>query len=407
MTQTIPSQRPNWIEIHLDNLAHNISIFRQRIPAHCKILLPVKADSYGHGSLACSWAAAHAGVDWLGVAHLFEGVLLRQYGIRIPILILGTVTPEDFPSLVEFALTPSIANSELALAFDKWLETQGLVHQAHLKVDTGMHRFGFQSTDLQEITSILRCSHLRFTGMFSHLATADMPGHEATPVQIGRFTTLVKQLQNLGLRPSLCHLANSAGVLKHPDCCYDMVRPGIALYGYNPMGAQPSLWPLRPVMRMRTTIRQIRTVPQGESVSYGQYWTAPRATRVATVAIGYGDGYMRGEVNQGWMFVRGKPCPILGRVCMDATMINVDDVPEAQVGDPVDAIHGELDPRISLEGIAERCHTISYEIATRVARRLYRLYHWQGQVLRWDELRAKLHIPDFQEKPDFLSSLPH
>lgn len=397
-------QRPNWIEINLDALAHNIQLFRSRVPPGTAILLPVKADAYGHGSLACSWAAIHSGIDWLGVAHLFEGVLLRQYGIPTPILVLGSITPEDFPSLVEYALTPSFSETSTAIAFEHWLQQRGISWKAHLKVDTGMHRFGVQSIDTDTIRKLLQFRHLRFQGLFSHLATADIPGHPMTKEQLGRFSHLVETLRSEGICPPLCHILNSAGVLNHPDACYDMVRPGIALYGYNPMGETPGVAGLQPVMRMKATIRQIREIPTGESVSYGQLWTATRPTKVATIAIGYGDGYMRGEVNQGWMLVHGRACPILGRVCMDATMIDISEVPEAAVGDTVDAIHGEADPRISLESIAMRCHTISYEIATRVARRLYRKYHWHKKLLRWDELRIELGIPDFQDRPETPSS---
>lgn len=393
-------QRPNWIEIQLDGLAENIRNIRSRIPPQGKLLFPVKADAYGHGSLACSWAAVHCGVDYLGVAHLFEAVLLRQYGIPIPILVLGTVSPEDFPQIVQYSITPSFADVSTLLAFDHWLAHQGLHWRAHLKIDTGMHRFGITYTDTETIRQVLQLKHLSFEGIFSHLATADMPCHSMTQVQASRFDALVQHLQSLGLRPPLCHLANSAAVLTGVGTHYDMVRPGIALYGYNPFGESPGAWGLKPVMLMKATIRQIREVATGESISYGQYWTANRPTRVATVAIGYGDGYMRGEVNQGHMLWNGRLCPILGRVCMDATMIDLSDAEEARVGDVVDVIHGELDERISLEALASRCHTISYEIATRVARRLYRKYHWQGKLLRWDELREQLGVPEYQEIPD-------
>ena len=405
MQSTDPSQlqRPNWIEINLDGLRDNIAFIRSQLPTGTRILLPVKADAYGHGSLACSWAAVRSGIDWLGVAHLFEGMLLRQYGIPVPILVLGTVIPTDFPLILQYSLTPSFADAETALEFDHWLGQNGQTWNYHLKVDTGMHRFGVASSDLDQVRKLLTLPNLRAEGMFSHLATADMPGHPMTAVQIERYANLVSRLEADGLRPPICHLANSAGALQHPECAYDMVRPGIALYGYNPMGTHPAPWGIIPLMRMKASIRQIRTVPAGESISYGQYWTALQPTRVATVAIGYGDGYMRGEVNQGFMFVRGQACPILGRVCMDATMIDVSHLPEAERGDTVEVIHGELDTRISLESIASRCHTISYEIATRVARRLYRRYHWNGRILRWDELRAELGIPDFQERPDLQS----
>ncbi len=391
--------RPNWIEINLDSLAHNIQVVREKIPPGTKILLPVKADAYGHGSLACSYAAEFCGVDFLGVAHMAEGILLRQYGIGIDILILGPCIPEDFPYLVEFRLTPSVSDEKTALLFDDYLRENDVTAKAHLKIDTGMNRYGIAANCPDTIQKLLRLSHLKFEGIFTHFATADFPDHPNTKKQTQAFQKLLTTLESAGLKPPLIHAANSAATFTHPETHFNLVRPGIALYGYNPMGNFPTEFPLKPLMKMKATIRMIHDVETGESVSYGSFWTASKKTRVATVAIGYGDGYLRGNYNEGVMFLRGKLCPILGRVCMDATMIDVSEIPEAAVGDTVDVIDGEAHECISMEAIAEMHRTIPYEIACRVARRLYRKYHWRGKNYRWDDLKKEFQIPEFKEYP--------
>lgn len=393
--------RPNWIEIDLDALKRNLALIRSKIPSGTKVLLPVKADAYGHGSLALSWAAVHAGIDFFGVAHLFEGILLRQYGIKTPVLVLGPCVPEDFPYLVEFGLTPSLSHPDTARAFSEYLVSRGLSHRFHLKIDTGMHRFGVAADDLATIREMLALPGIEAEGMYTHMATADMPGHASTDVQIARFSQLADTLAAEGKRPPICHLANSAATLLHGDKLhFDMVRPGVALYGYNPMGIHPCEWPLSPVMALRSTIRTIHEVPAGEGVSYGHWWVAERPTKVAAVAIGYGDGYLRGEYNKGMVLIRGVACPILGRVCMDATMVDVSALPDVRIGETVDCIDGNLDSRISMETLASEHRTISYEITCRVARRLYRLYRWKGRTMRWDDLRNELGVPDFVEYPE-------
>ena len=286
--------RPNWIEINLDALCNNIQFIRSQIPANTKILLPVKADSYGHGSLACSFAAKFGGADYLGVAHISEGMLLRQYGMDLPILVLGPCTPADFAYFVEFQLTAAITDIRTAMSFDQFLRDTGTTCKAHLAIDTGMNRYGFDAEDFNNIRAALSLKNLKFEGMFTHLATADMPGNPKTQIQIQRFARLVDVLEAEGLRPEICHCSSSAGTLLHPESHFDMVRPGLALYGYNCMGATPSPWPIKPVMRIKATIRHIHDVKPGETVSYGGYWMAQQPTRIATVAIGYGDGYLRG-----------------------------------------------------------------------------------------------------------------
>lgn len=393
--------RPNWIEINLDALRQNVEFIRSIIPKHTKVFMPVKADAYGHGSLACSYAAVLAGVDYLGVAHMTEGILLRQYGVKAPILVLGPCIPADFPYLAEFGLTASISDEKTALLFDEYLAKSGDSAKAHLQVDTGMHRFGIRSDNFDSIRKILSQKHLEIEGMYTHLATADMPGNPNTSRQIDKFSRLVDVLLASGLRPKICHCSSSAGSLTHPESHFDMVRPGLALYGYNPMGNTPAPWPIKPMMTIKSTVRWLHEVHAGESVSYGQYWTAQQNTKVASVAIGYGDGYLRGEYNKGFVLIRGEICPILGRVCMDAIMVDVSHIPDVQIGETVDVVNGEADFRISMESVADEHHTIPYEISVRVARRLYRKYIWKNRLLRWDDLKTELGFEEFTEHPSF------
>jgi alanine racemase len=371
---------PNWIEIDLDNLQSNICYARSLLPAYVKLLLPVKADAYGHGSLAVSFAAIEAGVDFLGVAHLFEGVALRKNGVKARILVLGPCYESDFPFLLKYNLTPSIQDFETAarLSVSQF--------KIHIQIDSGMHRFGIKHSNFEEVRKICELPNLEIEGIYSHLATADMQEHSAVDMQLSRFDELVKKLEDIGKKPPICHIANSpATLLFTGKTHYDMVRPGIALYGYDPTGEFPSRFPIKPVLRLRSTVRALRNVEAGEGISYGHFFVAKENMRVATVAIGYGDGYLRGEPNEGVIFIGGKACPILGRVCMDACMVDVSEVPEVKIGDIAECINGEFSGQISVEAFAKEHNTISYEITTRMARRLYRVYRYKEKMMGWDD----------------------
>jgi len=383
---------PNWIEIDLDNLQSNIRYVRGLLPDYVKLLLPVKADAYGHGSLAISFAAMEVGVDFLGVAHLFEGVALRKNGVKARILILGPCHESDIPLLLKYDLTPSIPNFETAA------KLSGSQIKIHIQIDTGMHRFGVKHSNFEEIKKICELPNLEIEGIYSHLATADMQGHPAMEKQLERFDNLLKELEKAGKRPPLCHIANSpATLLFASKTHYDMVRPGIAIYGYDPTGEFPSKFPIKPVLKLRSTVRALRDVEAGEGISYGHFFVAKKALRVATVAVGYGDGYLRGEPSKGVIFIQGKACPILGRVCMDACMVDVSEIPEVKIGDIAECINGEFSEQISVEAFAKEHNTISYEITTRMARRLYRIYCYKGKVNGWNEVKKELGVEILQE----------
>jgi len=374
---------PNWIEINLDNLQSNIRYVKSLLPAGVKLLLPVKADAYGHGSLAISLAAIDAGIDFLGVAHLFEGVALRKNNINSRVLILGPSTETEFPSLLKYNLTPTIQDYETAKKLSDFLSNNSPL-KVHMKIDTGMCRFGTRYNNFDEVKKICELPNLEIEGMYSHLATADMPDHSIMEKQLERFGELIKKLGNK--RPPLCHIANSAATFLFPNKThYDMVRPGVALYGYDPIGEFPSRFPIKPVLKLRSTVRSLREVEAGEGISYGHFFTAKKNMRVATVAIGYGDGYLRGEPNKGVIFIHGKACPILGRVCMDACMVDASEIPNVKIGDEAECINGEFSAQISVEAFAAEHKTIPYEITTRMARRLYRIYRYKGKTSGWHD----------------------
>lgn len=401
-------QRPNWIEINLDALAANLKRFRDLTRSEVKILLPVKADAYGHGSLACSFAAQKFGADYLGVAHVFEGILLRQYGITLPILVLGPALQEDFVEYTNYSLIPTLSSAKTIEQWGAWAQQNHdkNIPAVHIKIDSGMHRYGLCVEDHQEISELLQTPGLRVEGLFSHFATADDPNSHAAKRQLRLFSDLIQFLEKKNLRPSIVHMANSAATLNFPESHFDMIRPGIGLYGYNPMGSSTAPHGLTPMLSMKATIRQIHEVPAGGKVSYGHTWEAKESTALASVAIGYGDGYPRGEEDSGVMGYGNTLFPVAGRICMDTTMIDLGrkDVStnptgenHLQTGDTISVIDGSVSPRLSLEALAERHHTISYEIACRIARRLYRYYWWEGKKLRWDELRPILGVGDFSE----------
>jgi len=305
------------------------------------------------------------------------------------ILILGPCLEGDFPFLIKHNLTPSIQNLESAKALNSELSKQNSKLKIHIQIDTGMHRFGIKYDNFEEVKKICELPNIEVEGMYSHLATADMPEHPAMKIQLDRFEQLVKNLENAGVRPPLCHIANSpATFLFAEKTHYNMVRPGVALYGYDPLGELPSRFPIKPVLRLRSTVRALRQVEAGDGVSYGHFFKAEKNMLVATVAIGYGDGYLRGEPNKGVVFVNGKACPILGRVCMDACMIDVSGIPDVKIGDIAECINGEFSEQISVEAFAAEHKTIPYEITTRMARRLYRLYRYKGKTCGWHELRT-------------------
>lgn len=374
--QTEVHMRPTHIEIDLSAIRHNLDEVRQAVGPERKILAPVKANAYGHGMLPVARAALEAGASMLGVAYLDEGIALRQAGIAAPVLIFGSELPEGAPEIVRWGLTATLCTYELARALSEAAMRLRRNAVVHIKVDTGMGRIGLK---VEEIRSFLqRISELPgvvVEGIYTHFATADGTGDgEFVLAQMEHFRRVVGQLRREGLNLPVAHAANSAAVLRYPSAHLDMVRPGIMIYGLEPFPGASYLAHLRPALTLKSRIVFLKEVPPGVSVGYGRTFVAGRRTKIATVPIGYGDGYPRALSNRGKALVRGKRTRIVGNICMDQLMLDVTHIEDARVGDEVVLIGEQGEERITAGELASLAGTINYEIVTALNGRIPRVY---------------------------------
>lgn len=360
--------RPTWAEIDLDSLIHNFNLVKGLAGPGVAILSVVKADAYGHGAVEVAGALAEAGTEMLGVASVEEAVELRDYGIELPILLLGGIRPQEAGVVVEHSLTPCVYSLDVARALDSESERVGTRSPYHLKIDTGMTRLGVSPEEAGAFAGELKeLDNIYMEGLLTHLSSAFLDDPAYTRAQIAAFASLADVMRQKGFTPRYLHAASSAALARFPESRMDLVRPGIMLYGQG--GGFVS--GLRPVMRLKTSIIQIKKVPRGTHVSYGGTYVTGRPTVIATLPIGYADGYMRRLSNTGSVSVRGRLAPVTGAVCMDLTMIDVTDVPGASVGDEV-VLFG--DERVSAEDVALWAGTISYEILSTTGKRVPRRY---------------------------------
>ncbi len=367
----IPSHAPR-LEIDLDAIKRNLELVRSRIPAATRILVPVKADAYGHGSHAVGSYVLEHGADRLGVARPGEAVSLRDRGVSGPIQVLEPFYPADAGTYFDHALIPTVASLSAAKALSKECERRNKSLTAHIKVDTGMSRIGFHwERQRAELVEALELRGIHWEGIFTHFARADEPV-ASTAEQARRFHDVLTRLEELGVRPEIAHACNSAGTFLQPASHLQMVRPGICSYGYNPAPDMMTDLPLSPALRLMAAVRHLQWVEAGEEVSYGGIWTAPRRSLIATIPIGYGDGFSRQQ--KGALFsVGGRLVSQVGRICMDLCMADVTDVPGVEVGDAVRVIDERI-PELTVDAVAARQGTISYELVCALGRRLPRLY---------------------------------
>ena len=402
--------RSTWAEVDLNRLTDNLKEFRGVLPDHVRIMAVIKADGYGHGAYEVARAALREGAFMLGVASLEEGVELRRKGISAPVLVLGYTDPGKSGALIEFDLTPTIFHWETALAIAEKARSEGKSLPVHVKVDTGMGRIGLR-TPAEVISFLERLSALegiRIEGLFTHFATADEPEDEPEnenenkdsfmQEQLRKFTEICREAENKGMHIPLKHAANSAAAIAYPQSHLDMVRIGIGMYGYYP-SREIRLFPsknlsqrispddnqpseglsgekvkLTPVLSLKTKIIFLKKIAPGTPVSYGRTFTAQKETLVATVPLGYGDGYSRQFSNNGVMLVRGREAPVVGRVCMDMTMLDVGGIPGVSEGDEVVVYGKQHDREITVEQAAHRLGTISYELLCNISSRIPRVY---------------------------------
>jgi alanine racemase len=355
--------RPTWAEVDLSVLESNIRRLRSRVGRGVKLLFVVKANAYGHGAVACAKRAQKARLaDWLGVSSVEEGVTLRESGVKLPILVLGSLYPfESFLAGVEHRLTPTVASVEAARRLAQAARQLGRAVDCHLKVDTGMGRIGMSPAALEEAVRFLSLEpRVRVQGVYTHLACAESDA-AYTRAQLKRFKSVLPLVSS-----PLVHSANSAAALKYPESRFDMVRPGLACYGLYPG--------FSPVLSLKSKIVFLKTVPKGAAVSYGATWRARGRRRLATIPVGYADGLPRRLSNKGEVLIGGKRCPIVGAVTMDMLMVDATGAPSARVGDDVVLLGRQGREEITAGELAKTLGTIPYEITTAISSRVPRVF---------------------------------
>lgn len=364
----------------LDNIRYNLAGIRARVGTSRLILAAVKANAYGHGAVAVSRMLERTqSADWLGVATVGEGIELRAAGITLPILKLSHVrTQAEARAALEHQLTlPVVDEDSIRLVADT-ARHHGVVAPVHLKVDTGMRRIGCEPEQAVHLVHLVdSIPELQLEGMFSHLPTSDSPaGAEFTKAQIALFATTADTIEAIRGRIPLKHLANSGAVLGHPGSWFDMVRPGVMIYGNYPDPESSRTVDLRPGIRLSTAVSFVKCVPAGETVGYGRTWVSDRDSWIATLPVGYADGYSRLLSNRGRVLIKGRSYPLAGRVCMDQCMVDLgpadSDNPPARVGDEAILIGASGTEQITVQEIADRMHTITYEVTCLIGGRVTR-----------------------------------
>lgn len=366
--------RPNWAEIDLSALRWNFRQARRLAGPRRRVLAVVKANAYGHGAALCAPVLAAAGADQFGVASVEEGRELRQAGIRRPIVVFGLLQPQEAAEAVGLGLEPTVVFKSQALALARAARKQRKSVSIHLKVDTGMGRIGLEPGEASEFLAWLRGqSGLRLAGVFTHFAHADGRDRRLLRRQWRLLGEAADAAHRLGWRGYQVHAANSAAVIEAPETHADMVRPGIMLYGLPPAERFKRRVSLRPVLRWVTRIIQVKQVPAGTGLSYGHTFTTRRPSRIATLPVGYADGFSRAWSNRGQVLVAGRACPIVGRVCMDMCLADVTDAGPVAAGEEAVLIGRQGRRALSADDLAADLKTISYEVLCAIGPRVPRI----------------------------------
>ncbi len=367
--------RPTQAYVDTQALKDNLTAIRSLLAPHVKCMAIIKADAYGHGMVQTAHAALEAGADYLGVAIIEEGALLRQAGIRAPILVLGGLLPEQTDAAVENELDLTVFSESILHALEKSAAKLNKNCNVHIKIDTGMNRIGIKDPAVFDalLDVFERSSFLTFRGIYTHFATSEIEDKTFTFEQAECLQKYVRTAQARGFSP-IVHAANSGAILDLPQLHFDMVRAGICLYGYDPAPKTPRPITLKPVMSWKTQIVHIKELQPGDTVSYGRTFTAQHPMRIATLPVGYGDGYKRCLSNKAYVLIRGRRAPVIGTVCMDQIMCDVTDIQDAAVGDPVVLLGTQGNERIDADDMADWAGTISYEILLSISPRVPRRY---------------------------------
>lgn len=386
MMNDLIRQRPVWAEINLDNLAHNMREVRRVTDENSLVTAVVKADAYGHGSVVVSDTFLKNGADRLAVATLSEAIELRKAGIKAPILILGYTPDSQHTLAMEYDIIETIYTLESAKVLSQMAVQNNRKVKIHLKVDSGMGRIGFLPNEesIDSIVEICNLPNIEVEGVFTHFAKADEVDKAYTKIQFNRFKWVVERLEERGIDIPIVHCANSAAIIDMPEYDLDMVRGGIIIYGLYPSKEVNSKKvDLKPAMTLKATVSNIKDVSEGFGVSYGQIFKTSRKSKIATIPIGYADGYSRLLTGKATVSIKGKRVPVVGKICMDQCMLDVTDVEDVQIGDEVILFGDGSNNSPHIDEIAEALGTINYEVVCMVSRRVPRVYMKDGKVVKY------------------------
>lgn len=372
---------PVWCEIRLDYLIDNYKKIKKCVGEEVDLMPIIKADAYGHGAVQCAKVLVENGTKRFAVARIDEGIQLRRAGIKCPILILGYISNDEIKKLLEWDLTPTVYHIDFARELSRQA-TKSI--KVHIKIDTGMGRLGFRGIEesVQSIEKIYTMDNLIVEGIYSHFATSDEEDKSYSLSQMKSFEEVLKLLKKRGINIPIKHLSNSAAIMDLPMSYYNIVRPGIILYGMYPsQEVNHKIISLKPVKSFKTRIANLKKIHSGDSVSYGRKYIAEEDRLIATLPVGYADGYSRLLSNLGEVLIRGQKAKIVGRICMDQCMVDVSHIPQVQVNDEVLLYGSEL----AIEEVAEKMGTINYEVSCMISPRVPKLYYWKKDFINMDK----------------------
>ncbi len=369
--------------VNLDAIYNNLENTRRKLNKDTKLMAIIKADGYGHGAIPIAWTVDSI-VDAYGVAIIEEAVELREAGVTKPILILGHTSVEEFAQVIQYDIIQTVYNTQMAEELSQVALSMNKNVKVHLKLDTGMSRIGFKDNDdsVEQIRKISSLPGIEITGLFTHFASADMKDKTSAINQYKRYETFVKKLEQVGVYPEVKHVSNSAAIVDLPDTYLNMVRSGITTYGLYPSEeVKKENLVLYPAMELLSKVIHVKEVEPGTGIGYGSTYVAKDKIRVATIPVGYADGYPRALSNKGYVLIRGKKAPILGRICMDQFMVDVTKIPETKYGDDVVLVGTDGDEKITVEELADMAYSFNYEFVCDISKRVPRVYVRNGVIV--------------------------
>ena len=371
--------------IDLDAILYNVEQMRKVINQDTQIMAVIKTDGYGHGAVPIGKELESLDIIWgYAVATVEEGVILRRHGLKKPILVLGVTFPEQFETMADFEIRPTVVSLQMAESLSRVLEEFGKNIKIHLKIDTGLSRLGFQVTQkaAEEIAQIQKMKHIMIEGLFTHFIKSDAADKTTTKQQLEAFGNMQEMLREKGVEPTILHTSNSAAIIDVPKANMGLVRAGISLYGLWPSNeVQKENLSLKPVLSLKSRVVFLKKLKEGRTISYGATYCVQKESLIATIPLGYGDGYPRSLSNKGYVLIRGQKAPICGRICMDQFMVDVTAIPDVREGDEVVLVGKSGQEEISLEELGELSGRFHYEFACDLGKRIPRVYYKEGKVI--------------------------